>query len=206
MVEQDLPLVHLVAGRYREMQGLRKVVDGLSLLLLWTLMRGGSPDGSPPSFLLASLVWAGSTMWAVSRVNRYYVERFGRSLVDGQVQPETPRTVAHEPYRLVLVSSAMWLGGWFAAVLPILTLRAGFVAYRDRPFRPHWLLLVLVGGAFSVAYLAVSNSVEFLEWQWRFIWTAAPALIVVGLFDHRLLVSAMTLRAAVQRAGHADTV
>jgi hypothetical protein len=205
MTEPDLHLVHLVAGRYREMQGLRKVVDGLSLLLLWTLMRGGSPDGSPPSFLLAALVWAGGTTWGVSRVNRYYTERFGPSLVDGQVQPETPHSLAYEPYRLVLVSSAMWLGGYFAAILPVLTVRAGFVAYRDRPYRQHWLLLVLVGGAFSVAYLAVSNSVELLEWQWRFIWTAAPALVVVGLFDHRLLVHAMSLR-AVAHTEHANTV
>jgi hypothetical protein len=205
MVEQDLTLVHLVAGRYREMQGLRKVVDGLSLLLLWTLMRGGAPDGSPPSFLAAALIWAAGTMWAVSRVSRFYVERYGRSLVDGQLQPDGPKALAYEPYRLIFVSAAMWLGGWFALVLPILTMRAGYVAYRDRPYRQHWLLLVLVGGAFSFAYLAVSNSADFLEWQWRFIWTAAPALVVVGLFDHRLLVHAMTLR-AVAHTEHANTV
>lgn len=205
MVEQDLTLVHLVAGRYREMQGLRKVVDGLSLLLLWTLMRGGAPDGSPPSFLAAALIWAAGTMWAVSRVSRFYVERYGRSIVDGQLQPDGPNALAYEPYRLIFVSAAMWLGGWFALVLPILTLRAGYVAYRDRPHRQHWLLLVLVGGAFSFAYLAVSNSADFLEWQWRFIWTAAPALVVVGLFDHRLLVHAMTLR-AVAHTEHANTV
>jgi len=31
----------------------------------------------------------------------------------------------------------------------------------------------------------------FYEWQWRFMACIVPAVIVVGLLDHRLLVRAM---------------
>ncbi len=34
---RDLILIRLVAGRYRELQGLRRVVDGASLVVMWTL-------------------------------------------------------------------------------------------------------------------------------------------------------------------------
>lgn len=206
MSAQDLTAAELVSSRYVEMQGLRRAVDGVSLLVLWTLIRMGSPDGSPPSYLGASLLWAGGTIWAGSRVSRYYRERFPLP-VDGQVREEQPRSLAYAPFRLIFVSSAMWLGGWFAALLPILTLRAGYVAWRDRPHRPHWLLPVLVGTAFSFAYLAVSNSADFLEWQWRFIWTAAPALIVAGILDHRVLARALRRPTPPARVNeHADTV
>ena len=180
--------VAFVSTRFVELQGLRRVVDGGSLLLLWMLMQTGWPEASPIAFLAASLFWVMATMWGVSSVSRYYREQFGRVTAGSESRGDDPHALAYAVYRLLLVSAALWLGGYFGLILPMLTVQAARVTWRDWPHRQHWLLLVFVGAAFSVALLAVDHRLELQEWQWRFIWTAAPALIAVGWLDHRILV------------------
>jgi hypothetical protein len=194
-MEMDFARVPPVPGRYPDMQGLRTVVDGVSLLGLWMIMRLGSPEGSARPALLAGLLWVLGTMWAVRSVALYYRNRLGQATREGQMREDAPESLGYAVYRLLLVSAALWLGGWFGFVLPLLTLRAAYVTWRDWPHRAHWLLLVIVGTAFSFAMLAVSHRLDLLEWQWRFIWTAAPSLVVVGLLDHRALVESMRGRA-----------
>ena len=190
-MEMDVARVRLVASRYPEMQGLRTVVDGVSLLALWVIMQLGSPEGSARPLLFAGLLWVMGTMWAVRSVALYYRSQFGQAAREGQWREDAPESLGYAVYRLLLVSAALWLGGWFGFVLPLLTLRCAYVTWRDWPHRAHWLLLVIVGTAFSLAMLAVSHRLELLEWQWRFIWTAAPSLVVVGWLDHRALVESM---------------
>ena len=167
--------MRFIAANYLELQGLRKVVDGVSLLVLWTIMRiwfaervrldvlrsiaglGRCDDGGAT---VASLAIIGNSSAISARHN--------------DLRETSPTMRAYSVYRLLLASAALWIGGWFALLLPILTLRVAWKAWRDWPFRRHLLLLVIVGGAFSVALLAVSTRIEFLEWQWRFIWTGAP--------------------------------
>jgi hypothetical protein len=186
--DPEVARVAFVSTRFVELQGLRRVVDGCSLLLLWTLMQTGWPETSPVAFLAASLIWVSATMWGTSSVSRYYRDHFGRVAIDGELRDDDPHALAYAVYRLLLVSAALWLGGWFGFILPLFTIHAARVTWRDWPHRQHWLLLVFVGAAFSAALLAVDHRLEMQEWQWRFIWTAAPALIAVGCLDHRILV------------------
>jgi hypothetical protein len=206
MPARDLNLVRFISANYVELQGLRKVVDGVSLLLLWTIMRVGSPTEDAGLFFGASLVWVVATMVAAGRVARHYREQFGQIAGNNDLRETAPAARAYTVYRLLLASAALWIGGWFALLLPILTLRVAWKAWRDWPFRSHLLLLVIVGGAFSVALLAVSTRFEFLEWQWRFIWTGAPALIVVGFFDHYLLAGAMDRAGGLEKSHNANTI
>jgi len=122
---------------------------------------------------------------------------------------QTPAGMADPAYRVLLVWTAMIMGGAFGAVLPLLTLYALRVTWRDWPYRAHWLLLVLVGAAFSAAFYTLTSVAQFQDWQWRFVWTAAPALAIVGLLDHRVLVQAMGGRhdvAGETRSEHVDTI
>jgi hypothetical protein len=194
MEQHDLALIRLVAGRYRRMQGLRLVVDALSLILLWSLLQIGPVGRESGPYLGVSFTWAALTMWSAGRVARHYRERFGSTPGDGTRWDETPDGRAYAAYRLLLVWTCMLMGGAFGAVLPILTVYAGWVTWRDRPYRPHWLLLVLQGTLFSLAFYSLDSAAQFYEWQWRFVWTAAPALIIVGLLDHRVLVRAMRVK------------
>jgi hypothetical protein len=207
MSEHDLALIRLVAGRYRELQGLRRVVDAGSLVFLWSLLRIGPVERDSGPYMLASLTWAALTMWSARRVVRYYRERFGSTPGDGTRWDETPGGTAYAGQRLLLVWTCMLMGGAFGAVLPLLTLYAARVTWRDWPYRPHWLLLVLEGTAFSLAFYSLDSAAQFHEWQWRFIWTAAPALVIVGLLDHRVLVHAMKASAeTAPNQQHADTI
>ena len=61
------------------------------------------------------------------------------------------------------------MGGAFTLLVPILTVVAAVILWRDWPYRAHWLLLVVTGGAFSVALLTISSPAMFREWQWRFM-------------------------------------
>ena len=125
---------------------------------------------------------------------------------NNDLRETAPASRAHTVYRLLIASAALSIGGWFALLLPILTVRTAWKAWRDWPFRPYLLLLIIVGGAFSAGLLAVSNRIEFLEWQWRFIWTGAPALVVVGLFNHFLLAGSMDSAASLPKSHNANTI
>ena len=206
MPERDLKVVQFISANYLELQGLRKAVDGVSLLVLWTIMRVWSPNESAATFFGVSLVWVVTTMAAHGRVARHYREQFGQITAENDLRETSPAMRAHNVYRLLIASAALWIGGWFALLLPILTVRTAWKVWRDWPFRPHLLLLVIVGGAFSVGLLAVSTRIEFLEWQWRFIWTGAPALVVVGLFDHFLLAGSMDRAGGLPKSHNANTI
>jgi hypothetical protein len=207
MADVDLALVRLVATRYRHLQGLRRVVDAISLLFIWALLQIGPVARESAPYLLASLVWVGLTMWSAGRVVRYYRERFGRIEGDGMTWDETPAGRADPVYRLLLVWTAMLMGGAFGVVLPLLTLYACRVTWRDWPYRAYWLLLVLEGTAFSLAFVSLDSAAQFREWQWRFVWTAAPVLSLVGLLDHRLLLRAMPATGETSQSHeHADTI
>ena len=79
MDRTGLSLVRFVASRYRQLQGLGRVVDAVSLLLLWSLLTTEPANGGPLWFAGAMVVWASLTLWGLARVGRYYRERFGRT-------------------------------------------------------------------------------------------------------------------------------
>ena len=88
MPARDMNVVRFISANYLELQGLRKVVDGVSLLVLWTIMRVGSPSEDAGLFFGASLGWVVATMTAAGWVARYYREQFGQIAVNNDF-PET---------------------------------------------------------------------------------------------------------------------
>ena len=200
MEQADLSLVRLVAARYEELQGLGRVVDASSLLCLWSLLTIDPNKRSPVPFVAAITVWACLTFWSAGRVARYYRERFGRTTRVRQ----SGGTIAAVHLSTQLIWMTMVFGGFF---VPLLAVYAGYVALRDRPYRAQWMLLAVEGIVFTVAYAGLHSPASFAEWHSRFVLTAAPILVVVGLLDHRLLVRAMH-RAAdpTPDTEHADSV
>jgi hypothetical protein len=203
----DLRLVHLVTRRYRSLQGLRKVVAGISMTMLWMLLRGDPPDARPRRFFLGALVWAVFSIWGSARVERYYRERFGQTMTGESDRWErTPAGMSYQAYELTVIAAAIAMGDGFALLVPILTIVATVILCRDWPYRAHWLLLVVTGAAFSAALFAITTPAMFREWQWRFMACSVPAAIIVGVLDHRLLLRAMprvsARRGSAERADH----
>jgi hypothetical protein len=190
MTHDDLRLVRLVAGRYGELQGLRRVVDAASLVLMWLLLQLPGVQQRPRPYQLALLTWAALTMWSTASAMLWYRARFGSTPGGGTREAADRADVISRTLLLWIVTA---LGGAFGAVLPLLTVYAAWIAWRDRPYRAHWLLLVLVGTIFSVAFYSMDSAGALRQWEWRFVWTAAPTLAMVGLLDHRLLARAMHL-------------
>jgi hypothetical protein len=203
MAEHDLALVRLVAGRFRELQGFRRVLDAVSLLMLWTLLQIPPVQWRSGPYLLASLAWAALTLWSAGRVARWYREWFGSTPGDGSRWDESAAGRADAGYRVLLIWTALLLGGAVGAVLPLLTIYAARVTWRDWPYRPYWLLLVIEGAVFSLAFYSLGSAAELRQWERHFVWSAAPVLAVVGLLDHRLLARTLRLSEGLH---HADTV
>jgi hypothetical protein len=199
-VDVDLARVRFVAGRYRELQGLRTVIDVVTFLVVWWLLQIPPAQRTAVPYIGVLLIWgafATFATWGASRVARSYRERFGVA-ADGQ---DTSAWL-----RILLI----WLvigQGWVLAVVPTgLAVYGLRVAWRDWPHRSHWLLVALVGVAFGLAFPG-GHSPHLDDWQWRFVWAAAPVLIVAGVLDHRLLVRAMHRAPhTTPDTEHADTI
>ena len=200
MDRTGLSLVRFVASRYRQLQGLRRVVDAVSLLLLWSLLTTEPANGGPLWFAGAMVVWTSLTLWGLARVGRYYRERFGRtaSTADSTAGSGSAGEV------MLFVWMSMVFGGFF---IPLLATYAAHVTWRDWPYRAHWMLLALHGTVFTIAYPGLHSPALFALWNSRFVLTAAPVIALVGLLDHRLLVRAMHRAAEpTPDTEHADTI
>jgi len=198
MERTGLSLVSFVASRYRELQGLGRVVDALSLLLLWSLLTMEPVNRRPLWFAGAMVVWASLTLWGVARVGGYYRQRFGRtaSTADSTGSPGSAG--------VLFVWMSMVFGAFF---IPLLAIYAAHVTWRDWPYRAHWVLLALQGTVFTVAYAGLHPGALFAERHSQFVLTGVPILAFVGLLDHRLLVRAMHRAAEpTPDAEHADTI
>jgi hypothetical protein len=207
MANTDLASIRFVTARYRELQGLRTVLDGISLLAVWTILRWAPPDRRPGTFFLVALLWATFSMWGGARARRYYADHCGRAMRD--VHDGYDRSVwalLHAPYQLLVASTAISLGGGFTLLLPILTATTAWQVWRDRPYRMHWLIPVAVGAAFTLAFFDVRNLAQAREWHWRLMVAGSLSLMIAGALDHRLLIKNMIGAGAASRAEHADPI
>jgi hypothetical protein len=119
---------------------------------------------------------------------------------------DTVYALAHEPYIMLLASTAISLGGQFALLLPVLTATTAWRVWRDRPYRTHWLVPVAVGAAFSLAFFDLRTAAQFRDWQWQLMVTGSLSLMMAGALDHRLLMTAMPAADAAKSVEHADTI
>ena len=207
MTNPDLQLIHLVTRRYAEMQGLRTASHGVMLLTVWAILGYLSPQKQPLPFAVAATLWAVLSMWAEHRVRFHYAARFGRVVLPGSEFEHSFRSLPYYPQMVLLISTAVVMGGWFGVVvLPAVAVRFAFFAWRDRPYRTHWLLPALVGLGFFVAFTRITNLAQFREWQWHVIVAGGLSLIVVGLLDHSVLLKGMHSAAAADSAASVDHV
>jgi hypothetical protein len=207
MAQHDLDLIHLVTRRFGEIQGLRTALNGVTLLAVWAILGYLSPQKQPVAFGVAATLWAALSMWGEHRVRLHYAARFGRVVKPGSEYEHSFRSLPYYPQLVLLVSTAVIMGGWFGVVvLSSLALRFAFVAWRDRPHRTHWLLPALVGGGFFVAFTRITNLAQFRDWQWHVIVAGGLSLIVVGLLDHGVLLKGMHSAAAAEPAQSTEHV
>ena len=193
-----------VAGRFRDLQGLRQTVGGVGLLLLFGFELTVSPNqsrlsiqaGLPSLFGLAVFVLGlGLVVVAVVGVTRWYDRSYGRAaptraqwwrgamagfvgllafLIAFQVEEG-----AHISLNLMLTVLSAWV--------------AGYWLYIGRPMI-HYLVFAAAGLALSgisVAGLPPATFVWHLREATLFF---AIASIVGGLIDHRILARALTER------------
>ena len=207
MASPDLAVIRFVTTRYRDLQGLRTVLDGVTMASFWTILRWAPADRSPVTFFVASLLWAGLSMWGGARVRRYYAGRFGRATpAGGDRFDESVHALAHDPYRVMLASTAISLGGQFALLLPVLTATTAWKVWRDRPYRSHWLVPVAVGAGFSLAFFELRTAAQFRDWQSWLMVTGGMSLMIAGAMDHRLLMTTMPAAGAAERLERADRI
>lgn len=207
MAENDLAMIRFVTTRYRDLQGLRTVLHGACIVSVWAILRWAPPDRRPGTFFVAALLWASLSMWGGARVRRYYAGRFGRATPPGGDRfDDTVYALAHEPYIMLLVSTAISLGGQFALLLPVLTVTTAWKVWRDWPYRTHWLVPVVVGAAFSLAFFQLRTAAQFRDWQWQLMVTGSLSLMIAGALDHRLLMTTMPAADAAESAEHADPI
>ena len=195
MATQDPELVRLVAARYLQMQGLRRMADALWPLLLaatfsamteyWHLI----PSGVAMVFLL----W-GRLTWLKRWLERYYAERFGRV--------GDPAAVYHEDLGLHL-SMAISLNGPlrdlfhvpdYARVAVIMTALCAYplwIAVRDFSYRSYWLLLVIAAIGVTVQIPWVPAGDTAYLWVRDANLAIGLGLLAVGALDHLLLVRAL---------------
>jgi hypothetical protein len=188
----DLALIRFVTTRYRGLQGLKTVLDGVTVLSVWVILRWSPPDRRPGTFMVATLLWASLSMWGLARIRRYYADRCGRAVPPGaDWYEDSVYPLAHAPYQVLLASTAISLGGAFTLLLPILTTRIAWTVWRDRPYRAHWLIPVVVGTVFTLTYFQVATAAQFHVWQWRLMVTGSVSLMIAGALDHLLLLKSL---------------
>jgi len=183
MSADDMKLVQLVARRYRQLQGLRTAIDAAALLLLWSLLQIPETSRRAGPYLAALTGWAILAIWGDTRAAQFYRERFGRVVEEGRDDSRAAR--------VLLIWLMIVMGGAIGFALPVLIVYAGGVAWRDRPYRTHWVLFVAAAVVLGASFVALDSPVQFNDWHRRFVWTAASLAALCGFLDHRLLMRAM---------------
>ena len=194
-MDQHLRAIRLVTERYRELQGLRLVLGGVSLagcFGAFALM--GAPGGAIGQAIVSAvmIVLSFPGIWLT---NRYYATRFGR-VVRREGRDWTPWLSL---FGITVGSSA--LNTWSLALGPVtfvvvvIPAAALWVTVRDWPLRSYHVLAAL---AASVALwfvfttpLAERSLAEALA-----LAVVGAVYIPVGWLDHRLLTRVMPKRDA----------
>ena len=185
-------LIHLVAARYRQMQGLATVSDAAFPVLLGTGLLFIRSDTAMFWYGAGVLVWfVISITWLRRRIQAYYDTRFGRTT--GWAYPTSVvlfqgltaggvLTDMHVPAVVRVILVFLLLGGWPA-----------WIAARDWPYRVYWAIPTVVAAA--VAVPLSSRSADGGESALAVLWiVVGMSFTIAGLLDHLLL--ARTLRPA----------
>ena len=195
MATQDPELVRLVAARYPQMQGLRRIADATWPLLLATALSATTEYWHliPFGVAMVFLMWSRWT-WLNRWLHCHYAERFGRvgdpsalylsDLGMASIMTiganDTLRDVFHAPdyVRAAIIMTAL-------CAYPL------WIAVRDFSYRSYWLLLVIAGIAVSVQIPWVPKGDAHDIWVRDAYLAIGLGLLAVGALDHLLLVRAL---------------
>jgi len=183
--------IRLVAGRYRELQGLATVADAAVLLVCAAVFPWAV---AAPGRLNAALALVGACVlvratWIRLRLKAYYTRRFGR------VAPRLPPQNA----ALNLVQGALFAVTFgpivpplahYAIVLAMVAAPSSWIVVRDRPYRAYWLLPFGVGGGAALLLMAAPAR-QAEAWLPLVLLGDALALAVAGWLDHALLAGTL---------------
>lgn len=199
MKDTDPRLIQLVAGRYRELQGLFTIADAGLILVIGGCIGLLAIDSDPgPAFLIGTsiLEFGYLTLWAAwirPRLKMHYANHFGRA--GGGVR----LPVANWSLVAILgvpVLADLHVGVPVPARMAFVFLVTGayplWIAVRDWPYRAHWVLPALVGALSAGALGSFAMQRPTAAWQGIVSVSFAMALTIAGLLDHLLL--AKTLR------------
>lgn len=192
MATQDPELVRLVAARYPQMQGLRRIADAAWPLLIAAAFSAISEywHAIPFGAAMVLLMWSRWT-WLRRRLDRHYAERFGRTGASSVLPPEDLglnfsiaigangmlRDMFHAPdaLRVAIIMSAL-------CAYPL------WIAVRDFSYRSYWLLLVIAGIGVCVQIPWVPRGDAADIWVRDANLAVGLGLLAVGALDHLLLV------------------
>lgn len=202
MATRSPALIRLVTARYRDMQGLRTIVEatlpfGLGLSLLVGRLASELADSLWPMALvfipMAIWLWAKQTR-IIRRIDAFYAERCGR--VGGVLGLSAAVTYESAFVQAVVFLPILIQVGWplwarIAIVLPLLTAQPLWTVVRDAPYRMHWLLPALVGFIAAFRLVDVRTSEQAFIWQMWVGIAGGLAIACAGALDHRLLLQTL---------------
>jgi hypothetical protein len=205
MDDRHLARIRFVTERYPELQGLRDVCLGAGCAVFAWFARGQSENGVFVTLLLT----AGVACWGAVLSDRYYKQRFGRVLI-------------HDRGRAVKVGASIGiafavcfqmdraLAGKDLPTLFFAVIAVGNALMLARDWRFRWYLGLQVLAAGMASALGVQMPIPAWPptdaYQWKAVMSLGVVAMIVGLLDHRMLVT--TLRgvrdASELQHGHAD--
>ena len=212
---RDLQRIAFVTRRFADLQGLRTVVYGAALLV-GTMVHGMFPRDYPnsvmPIVVFASLVGSAARV----TLDRYYRRTFGSLAVGSPAARRAPQLGTNFAHLPNLVVSGLIVDVIFASIFDVRIGIGGVFLFglclrtliQDWPIRPHYAIGAAAGvGAVIVVALAPPRSTSRLlldpaigQYFAIACGLVGLALVVIGLFDHRILAQAMW------RAPSADAV
>jgi len=189
----DPRLIHLVAARYPQVQGLVTMADAVWPLLYAAALYFVSEDWQALPFGAVTLAYLWLRLrWMPRRIDAYYAGRFGRtgeivvrqnlgmwfSMAIGFNQPLRDMFFAPAYLRIAFLLLAL-------CAYPL------WIARRDAPYRLYWLAVFLAGfaAAIQIPWVPIGEG--------RYLWirdsnlAIGLALLAAGALDHLLLSHAL---------------
>lgn len=196
-MDHQLRAIRLVTERYRELQGLRLVLGGVSLagcFGAFALM--GAPGGAIGQAIV-SAVMIGISFPGIWLTDRYYATRFGR-VVRREGRDWTPWVsligIAFGSSALNTWSLALGPVAFVAVIIPAAAL---WVSVRDWPLRGYHVFAALAACGALWFVFATPAAERWLAEALAMVVVGA-VYIPIGFLDHRLLTTVMPKRDALE--------
>jgi hypothetical protein len=193
MSAKEPALVHLVAGRYRDLQGLSTMANAAMLLLCAGFVYWGRERWHLPvmAAVVGGYLWFRFT-WLRAALDEYYTRRCGRAGVSQYARVQGVFILQGAISAPVLRDLHVPMPAGVAIILLMLGGEAAWIAARDLPYRAHWWLPVFAAVICAAKYTGVTTVEQTFAWEAFALLTAGTAWALAGLGDHALLLRTLT--------------